>query len=153
MIEDTLIIEPEMPIEEPAPSQNEGDIKADEVTHQVTDDAVEEKSPDYAAIVEADLAELRERFPELRGLKDIGALKNPIRFAALRDMGLSATEAFLATEGVRRGYDNRSHLTGSIPGGAGIHSQMPRADFDMARELFSDVSDAEIRNLYRRVTK
>ena len=113
-----------------------------------------EDEVDYEEVIERDLAELRESFPECRErLTGISELKDPMRFAALRDLGLSAKEAFLATGGVRRGYDNRAHLTSSVPAYARAAAEMPRAEYEAARELFSDLSESEIRKLYRKVTK
>ena len=113
----------------------------------------EDNSPDYGEIAANDLAELKRTFPELREVNDITELNNPMRYAALRDLGLSAEEAYLATNRQRSSYDNRAHLTPSVPGGASVVREMSRNDYDMAREIFSDMSDAEIRKLYRRVTK
>ena len=70
---------------------------------------------DYAAVLDADMAELRAEFPELEELKDIYDLANPVRFGALRDLGLTAKEAYLASGGKRTVYDNRRHLTASVP--------------------------------------
>ena len=116
--------------------------------------AGKESETDYGEVIEQDLAELRESFPECRArLTGISELKDPMRFAALRDLGLSAKEAFLATGGVKRGYDNRAHLTSSVPAYAKAAQEMPRAEYEAARELFSDLTESEIRKLYRKVTK
>ena len=108
---------------------------------------------DYAKIIEADIEELRDAFPELKDLNAISELENPMRFAALRDLGLSATEAYLATSAPRPAYDNRAHLRASVPGGAGVATEMSRSEYAMARDIFTDLSDSEIRKLYRKVTK
>ena len=108
---------------------------------------------DYAEIAREDISELKMRFPELQNINDLTELKNPLRYAALRDLGLSAEEAYLATGGRAPTYDNRAHLTKSVPGGASLSREMSRGDYDMAREIFSELSDAEIRKLYRKVTK
>ena len=108
---------------------------------------------DYEAVAREDLAELKRHFPELRGIKDITEIRNPTRYAALRDLGLSAEEAYLATNSQRKRYDNRAHLTPSVPSGAALSREMSHSDYDMARELFSDLTDSEIRKLYRKVTK
>lgn len=116
-------------------------------------DAGKDNIPDYGEIAANDLAELKRTFPELKDVYDITELNNPMRYAALRDLGLSAEEAYLATNRRYGSYDNRAHLTPSVPGGASVIREMSRNDYDMAREIFSDMSDAEIRKLYRRVTK
>lgn len=109
---------------------------------------------DYAALAREDLAQIKAAIPGLEALVSISELKDPLRYGALRDLGLSATEAFLATGGIKAAYDNRSHLTSSIPAGArGAAEDMPRQDYEMMRELFSDMSDAQLKKLYRKVTR
>lgn len=115
--------------------------------------ATEESSTDYSEIAAKDLSELKALFPELGEIRDLTEIKNPLRYAALRDLGLSAEEAYLATNAQRRAYDTRAHLTSTVPVGATTAIEMPRSDYDMARELFGELSDTEIRKLYRKVTK
>ena len=113
---------------------------------------VEPEMPDYSKIVEEDLRALKEEFAELASLKDIYELKNPIRYGALRDLGLTAKEAYLASGGMRSVSDNRAHLHSSVPKGATSPlGEIPRKEFEMVRELFSDLSDGEIQKLYRKV--
>ena len=52
---------------------------------------------DYASVLTADIEELKATFPELRSMDNISELADPIRFGALRDLGLSAKEAYLAS--------------------------------------------------------
>ena len=129
-----------------------------EVKEAPLDDAektVEEepKETDYRSIADEDIRTLRSLFPELRDAKSITELENPLRFAALRDLGLSAEEAYLATAKRQPRIDNRAHLTASIPTMAMPEEDMPRHELEAAREMFSGLSDKEIRSLYRRVTK
>ena len=110
-----------------------------------------ENEVDYAAVVEEDIRTLREEFRELSSLTDICELDDPMRYAALRDLGLTPAEAYLATARKRRG-DNRSHLHSSVP----KHSAFPgpgisESELTAAREIFPDMSDNEIRQLYRKV--
>ena len=108
---------------------------------------------DYESIARDDIIALREEFRELRYVSDITELDNPLRYAALRDLGLSPKEAYLATQGARQRQDNRSHLYPAprvSSQGVGI---MPERELEAAREIFSDISDAEIRKLYRKVTR
>ncbi len=106
---------------------------------------------DYAALIIEDVKELKKEFYELSGLSDITELENPLRYAELRDLGLSPREAYLATR--KRHSDNRSHLR-AIHNVKSTHQNI-MSDSEMAscRELFGDISDAEIRRLYKRVTK
>ena len=109
---------------------------------------------DYAAVLGADIEELKATFPELGSMKNIDELADPVRFGALRDLGLTAKEAYLASGGKKRSYDNRTHLVSSVPGGARSAADgISRADLDMARDIFGSMSESEIQRLYRKVTK
>lgn len=122
-----------------------------------TNGAVEEEpvAPDYAAMAEADLAEIKRLAPSLGGLGHLSELPNAARYAALRDAGLSVEEALWAAchRMVTRTapYDNRSHLRASAPlGAAGNPVAMSAGEMQAARDLFSDLTDAEIERLYAR---
>lgn len=109
----------------------------------------------YSAIIESDLAALRQEFPELRDITDVTELENPTRYGALRDLGLSPSEAYRASTTARRArQDTRSHLKSSAPRHASSPaSAMSYRDLEIAREIFVGVSDAELQRLYKRVTK
>ena len=142
--EDEVIL-PEEQIEEKIPG-------AEEDTTEENDGS----EVDYGELEKADIAELKSSFPELRELGSITELKNPLRYGALRDLGLSPVEAYLATEGLKRRpvYNNRSHLSGSVPTQSyGSYIGMTRAELDGAKEIFGDLSDAEIQKLYKKVTR
>ena len=107
---------------------------------------------DYASLAAQDLAELQGEFPELGRVKHIAELDNPLRYGALRDLGLSPREAYLATQ-KRKRPDGRAHLTVAMPKGAGSPGGgMSTRQLAEARELFSDLGDSEIRSLYKKVT-
>jgi hypothetical protein len=109
---------------------------------------------DYEALAREDARILSELFPSLRGIKSITELKDPLRYAALRDLGLSPKEAYLATGGSVSGYDNRSHLFSTARSKRGSpEGQMTHSELEAARELFSGLSDREIHSLYKKVTK
>lgn len=116
--------------------------------------SVAEDETDYDALIEEDLRSLRAEFQEAAELTSITELNNPLRYAALRDLGLCAREAYLATGGSRARRDTRAHLgtaygrRASTPGGI-----MTQRELSEARELFGDLKDEEIQRLYRRVTK
>lgn len=100
-----------------------------------------------------DITELKAKFPELRSTDNIQSLENPKRYAELRSLGLSAAEAYLATNLSRRTRDNRSHLGGNVPIRAHVPgSSMSSRDLRLARDIFNGVSDAEILRLYNKVT-
>ena len=106
---------------------------------------------DYGSLIKEDVASLRREFLELSELTDITELENPMRYAELRDLGLSAAEAYLATR--QRRSDNRSHLRAVHNIKSTHQNSMSDSEMASARELFGDISDAEIRKLYKRVTK
>ena len=110
---------------------------------------------EYARLLEEDITELKKSFPELRELSDISELEDPIRYGALRDLGLTAEEAYRATT-KRAGTktDNRAHLRSSAPrSAASPNGNISYKDMQIARELFPGVSDAEIQKLYKKVTR
>ena len=113
-----------------------------------------EQATDYGKIAREDLVALKEQFPETAELESITELDNPLRYAALRDMGLTPREAYLATQKRQDAYDNRNHLRGSVPRPAGTAGgSMSQAELSAARELFSGLSDRELQRLYKTVTK
>lgn len=112
----------------------------------------ESESVDYEEIVRKDTEILRREFPELRYLNDVTELENPLRYAALRDLGITPAEAYLATS-KRIGRDNRSHLYSARTVASSQRGAMPESELMAAREIFVGVSDADIRKLYKRVTK
>ena len=146
MIDEVEIEGAVMPEAEEVTAEN---TEAEEIAEEVASDA-----PDYAAIIEEDLETLRRTFTEMRGVKSITELDNPLRYAALRDLGLSAREAYLATSERREKRDNRSHLVGATPrAGAYSSSLMSRDEIRAARQLFDGMSDADIQSLYKKVTR
>ncbi len=108
----------------------------------------------YGEIMQRDIEELHQIFPHIRDKKSILELDNPLRYAALRDLGLSPKEAYLASSNIGTAYDNRSHITSSAPRGASASSEMlSSSELEAARTIFSDLSDREIQKLYKKVTK
>lgn len=113
----------------------------------------EESEVDYAALMADDLRTLKESFPELNGLGSIAELSGAMRYAALRDMGLDAVEAYMASCAPRRSRDSRAHLKSAVPKGASApKGGMTKEELATARELFHGMTDAEIRSLYKRVS-
>ena len=112
-----------------------------------------EDTVDYSELLRSDMAELAAEFSPKENIK-ITDLKNPVRYGALRDLGLTPREAYLASGGRKEKSDNRAHLSSSVPRAvSSSFSEIPRAELDAARELFADMSDSEIRNLYKKVTQ
>ncbi len=107
----------------------------------------------YERLAEEDMRELSRLFPALSEKRSVLELDDPLRYAALRDLGLTPKEAYLATSGTAK-YDTRQHLTSAVPKGAAVGAaEMSAREFDEARSLFSGLSDTEIRRLYTKVTK
>ena len=115
---------------------------------------IEKDAMDYAALAAEDLAELKAQFPMLKTLSSLASLPDPVRYAELRDMGLSPKEAYLATGGTaRRKSDNRAHLLSAVPRASALASNLPSSEeMAEARRIFSNLSDAQIHRLYKRVT-
>lgn len=107
---------------------------------------------DYDAVIADDMRALKAEFPELASMTDITELDNPVRYAALRDLGLTPKEAYLATS-KRPAADTRSHLKATY----GRHTSAPkntmsREELAVAKDVFEGLSDAEIISLYKRVS-
>ena len=113
----------------------------------------ESDSVDYEALIASDLDTLRTEFPELSGIRDITDLNNPLRYAALRDLGLSPEEAYMATA-KRKAQDTRAHLRSAHGKSAATSiGMMSQYELASARELFPGMSDSELQRLYKKVTK
>ena len=110
--------------------------------------------PDYEALASADLSDLKAQFPALSELTSLTELPEPIRYAELRELGLSPREAYLATGGaVRKKSDNRSHLFSAVPRTSALGKDLPTSEqMAEARRIFSDLSDEQIYRLYKKVT-
>ena len=121
-------------------------------TEQEVNEAID--TVDYGEIEKQDLKELQALFPHLKNKTSITELDNPLRYAALRDLGLSPKEAYLATSEPIHKYDNRSHLRSSVPKSvAAPRDLLSRNELEAARELFSGLSDGEIQKLYKKVSR
>lgn len=150
--------------------ENEADSTADAKSEQIPDEVTEENNADaedssstqdanygdgvdYEALIASDVASLKAEFPELAGIRDVTDLNNPLRYAALRDLGLSPAEAYMATA-KRNARDTRSHLV-SARGRSMAQDPCMMSQFELAtaRELFPGRSDSELQRLYKRVTK
>ncbi len=108
---------------------------------------------------EEDLAQLRLLDPETAAYRHLGEMPGAIRFAELRELGLSVEEAYYAVRGANpekpspdRG--GRAHLHASVPGRAASGGAgMTVGEIEAARRLFPGLPDREIASLYRRVNE
>ena len=145
---EALEVATEPEVEDTSVEGAEADVAQDEESA-----AYGESEPDYEAIIKEDIATLKAEFPELGGIEDITDLHNPLRYAALRDLGLSPAEAYLATA-KRVKTDTRAHLKSAHGRSAApAGSAMSYAELATARELFPGKNDRELAHLYKRVTK
>ena len=129
---------------------------ADQLPEDESDQREEEVPFDYSILEQEDLDALKAEFPSLREITSVIELDNPTRYAQLRDLGLSAREAYLATAAQKKerteAYDNRSHLHSSVPKSHGGRTDvMSIGELQSARELFMGLSDNEIVRLYKKV--
>ena len=116
-------------------------------------EAADSDEINYEELIASDLEALKAEFPELKGITDITDLHNPLRYAALRDLGLTPEEAYLATA-KRRAQDTRSHLRSAHGRGASAPSgMMSQQELTAARDLFPGMSDSDLQRLYKKVTK
>ena len=113
-------------------------------------------------VLAADLAAIQAEFKAAAKFKSVAKFPNIDKFCEMRDLGLSAVEAFRVAQPdiVAESFaphavaDSKSHLMSAVPKGARDTSiTIPSGELDEYRELFPGKSDAEINALYKRVTK
>ena len=123
----------------------------------------------FERMMESDLKEIREAYPEMDGLKSLAELENRMRFGELRDKGLTAVEAFQLTnqakleEARKRKRDaasaaaanakakqeGKSHLTGgSATVSAQTQDTVPAYVRNQILSLYPELSEKELRRLY-----
>ena len=113
-----------------------------------------EEPVDYARRASEDLAEIKRLDPAYAPASHLAELPFALRFAQLRDLGLSVAEALAAARPRFDRTDGRAHLTPLAPRGARApEGNLDRERMKEARMLFGDLSDAEINALYRRVSQ
>ena len=109
---------------------------------------------DYAALAADDLRRIKCMAPSLAGLTHLAELPNALRYAALRDAGLSVEEAPYAAcppSVPPQAAATAALLRPAVPiGAAGTPSRMTAAEMREARELFGDLTEGEIERLYTR---
>lgn len=110
-----------------------------------------------------DLAILHAEFPETKAITKLEQIPNARRFAELRDIGVSAREAYVAAnidahrdriaKSVRQQSINatKSHLKSNVPIASKDTSvKISRSDMEQLRDLFPNKSDKEIIALYKK---
>jgi hypothetical protein len=114
-------------------------------------------------MIQADLEQLHAEFPETKGITKLEDIPNCRRFAQLRDLGLTAKEAYTAANptarreaiasSVKQQATNASkaHLRSNVPIASKDTSvKIPRSEMEEYRELFPDMSDKDIVALYKK---
>lgn len=114
-------------------------------------------------MVAADINELHSAFPETKAITKLEDMPNCLRYAELRDMGLSVKEAYSAAnfEGRREAVANsvkqqminasKSHLKSNVPvASKDTGVKISRAEMNQMREMFPDKSDKELIALYKK---
>lgn len=143
----------ELSTESELPTEAEEALTPDVTDYVEPERDADSDDVDYEQLEREDIREIHELFPEARGIESITELENPERYAALRDLGLSPKEAYLATGRVKRAPDNRRHLSSAVPRGAGAPGgSMTRSELERARDLFPGLGDRELMGLYRKVS-
>ena len=146
--------------EEEAPAQTyKGEetpnaVPGDEETEHSETEAEEEHEVDYATLAAEDLAQIKKLDPSYAPAAHLSERPFARRFAELRDLGLSVSEALAAAAPRFEGRNGKSHLRTLAPRGSrGTAGSLDRAQMKEAKLLFSGLSEAEINALYRRVSQ
>lgn len=119
---------------------------------------------EFEEVKKADTAELKAKFPELKGCEDIEKEPWFIKFATFRSKGLTAEEAYSAANptGIRKSVaasvkrqnlnDTKSHLRSNVPKGGKVNDfYMSNDELRMAREALPGMSDEEIIKIYKKI--
>ena len=166
--EDDFLEDEEDDAAEDAQEDTDADEENGEDDAESTEEGVEEKGgddgqPDFAAMAAADVAEIGKAYPAL-GIKSLTELNNLKRFGELRDLGMTAVEAFRATNADRLTANaeqvgankatGKAHLQSvAKKAGARAASQMTKAERAAAEEMLDGVPGADLDKLYARATK
>lgn len=114
-------------------------------------------------MIASDMNELHSLFPETKSITKFEDLPNVKRYAELRDVGLTVKEAYSAANpearreavaaSVKQQTINasKSHLKSNVPVASKDNTvKISRAEMDMLRETFPNMSDKEIIALYKK---
>lgn len=124
------------------------------------------RKTEFEKKAQLDLAEIHAAFPETKIYKSIYDIPNLQEFGSYRDKGLTAKKAYIAAnpDTVRTSVaeatkkqslnETKNHLKSNVPKGSKDTSlRMTRRELESYRDLFPGMSDKEITELYRGVTK
>ena len=124
------------------------------------------RKTEFEKKAQLDLAEIHAAFPETKVYKSIYDIPNLEEFGSYRDKGLTAKKAYIAAnpDAVRKSVaeatkkqslnDTKNHLKSNVPKGSkDTTPRMTRRELESYRDLFPDMSDKEIDELYRSAVK
>ena len=124
------------------------------------------RKTEFEKKAQLDLAEIHAAFPETKVYKSIYDIPNLEEFGSYRDKGLTAKKAYIAAnpDAVRKSVaeatkkqslnDTKNHLKSNVPKGSkDTTPRMTRRELESYRDLFPDMSDKEIDELYRSTVK
>lgn len=101
--------------------------------------------------VKADIDAINIRFPDAK-ISSLEDIKNSSQYVALRDKGVSPEEAYAQV--IRPKEDGKKHMTATASKTTPSRgAQMTAFEKRAARDLFPNMTDAEIQKLYKRVSK
>ncbi len=117
----------------------------------------------YETLMQLDLAEVKRNYPDAASYNSVAEFPHAKRFAELRDLGLSAKEAYIAShpDAVRRNVaesvrkqnlaETKNHIHSTVPKGTKDTSvTIPKKELEEWRDLFPDCSDRELAKLYKK---
>lgn len=131
---------------------DEADLSAS--VSEDTEEAPTEQTPDidYERLAAEDLAEIKRLDPTFAPAAHLSELPFARRYAELRDLGLSVTEALAAAYPRFERTDSRRHLRAIAPRGSRAPADtLSHESMKEAKNLFVGLSESEINALYRRV--
>ncbi len=146
---DEDVNDPTEPLEELANEPAEPYVEASDEPDGASDENTYEPMTEVATEdydFDEDISELADEFPE----GDIGKILENERYAALRQLGLTPKEAYLACGGTQK---VKTAVPKSPISVTRRHQGIPDRDLRMAREIFTSLTDREIKALYMKVTK
>lgn len=117
-------------------------------------------TPDFEALASMDLLALQRSFPETAALQHLSALPNAALFGRLRESGYSVAMAYLLSREESRDIQKKAesgkeHLSSSVKrkGGFSLPESMTYRELSAAKELFRDLTQAELLSLYKRAKR
>ena len=155
MEEEKMIDAPLTAVEDATPPESPVAEEAGPDAKESSDDNLTEEvkeTIDYERLAAEDLAQIKRLDPSFAAASHLSELPFARRYAQLRDLGLSVTEALAAAYPRFERADGRRHLRAIAPRGSRTPEDgLSRDGMKEAKSLFAGLSETEINALYRRV--